>query len=750
MAYESAHTGPEIDAAVQMLGQVQEAREATKGDLADVKTLAAQVDSNASQVKSQVDTVVTKAEQVSASAQVIEQARSEVVIASATVEEAKNLASEAAGKAVASGQAAALSQQAAANSQVAAGLSEQFTAESAASVEASLTQVQGMAQAVEKESAATKANAEDAALSAKKVSALVDVYGSTLPARNVNDDDFSFSVTDEKGFVSFGVRPDGTFYGAGASEQIEVLQTSTPRVTPIEDTGTIVDGVVDKNGFVGYGVNAYGEFIAAPSPESVSAVSSYVVRGASVSGLTVTLGRSLIRTGDKNFALNAVTLAAATDVTEKVTDYLLAYIVPVSMPITEFLKVDAAKWLGYSSVQIVSVINQADNKELVAGVDYAYTENGKLVRVSSGAALSVTVNFVGHKERYDLIAYNDLTRNVVVRQGTERRITAQEDAYRPKLQQGDIGLYMAYVVGGAIKDLIDISGWRGVRNRATSGEMARLIESNRYRLRRFLCKLNRGEGVIVTGYGDSNTALGGARGTDAAYAPNRAGVDTLAFQGDYLMSAFESDFRDTYLATVGKVTVNGEERYKTSPNWSVIDKIVSGYGYTFAADRVPGAKEVIYLNQGIATTTAGTAGQGGRNPTRLAAMLNPAGFRTPDLVILAFGMNDRTDLTYVNDIEQIVLAIKAAGADVIVVGPHQVGPYSASFTDESWHLVQRRLRECADRLDVAFMPNELFYMGKNRGYLGLSDYSLVRANFANHPGPYEYRKQGEALASCFL
>lgn len=131
-------------------------------------------------------------------------------------------------------------------------------------------------------------------------------------------------------------------------------------------------------------------------------------------------------------------------------------------------------------------------------------------------------------------------------------------------------------------------------------------------------------------------------------------------------------------------------------------------------------------------------------------MLNPAGFRTPDLVILAFGMNDRTDTAYVNNIEQIVLAIKAAGADVIVVGPHQVGPYSASFTDESWHLVQRRLRECADRLDVAFLPNELFYMGKNRGYLGLADYSLVRANFANHPGPYEYRKLGEALASSFL
>ncbi|MDF2795136.1 MAG: hypothetical protein K0S85_2889 [Pseudomonas orientalis] len=163
MAYDSAHTGPEIDAAVQMLSQVQVARDSTKDDLAEVKSLAAKVDSNTSQVQAQTDTVVTKAEQVSASAQVIEQARIEVVAASANAEEAKNAASEAAGKAISSGQSAAASQQAAAKSQVAAGLSEQVTAENAASAEASLAQV--------------KANAERAAVSAKTAADLVDGYG---------------------------------------------------------------------------------------------------------------------------------------------------------------------------------------------------------------------------------------------------------------------------------------------------------------------------------------------------------------------------------------------------------------------------------------------------------------------------------------------------------------------------------------------------------------------------------------------
>lgn len=146
MSYDSTHTGPEIDAAVQMLSQVHAAREATKGDLAEVKLLAEKVDTSTNQVQSQASTVVTKAEQVSAHAQVAEQARMQAVSASTTAQEAKSVATEAAGAAATSRQAANASQQAAAKSEVAAGLSEQVTAESAASAENSLSQVRVLAQ----------------------------------------------------------------------------------------------------------------------------------------------------------------------------------------------------------------------------------------------------------------------------------------------------------------------------------------------------------------------------------------------------------------------------------------------------------------------------------------------------------------------------------------------------------------------------------------------------------------------------
>lgn len=177
MAYDSAHTGPEIDAAVQMLTQVQDARDSTKKDVVEVRTLAAQVDSNAEQVQSNASSVRTKAEQVSANAQQVEQARAQVVSAIATAEDAKDLATAAAGSAVTSRQAASVSQQAASRSEVAAGLSEQVSAESAALAESKLSQVQVLSKAVEQQSAATKVNAEVAANSAQTARDLVDGFG---------------------------------------------------------------------------------------------------------------------------------------------------------------------------------------------------------------------------------------------------------------------------------------------------------------------------------------------------------------------------------------------------------------------------------------------------------------------------------------------------------------------------------------------------------------------------------------------
>jgi len=166
MAYNSAHTGTEIDAAVQMLSQVQSARDATGADLAEVRLLAARVDDDASQVESQAAVVITKAEQVSGSAEVVEQARLQVVAATSAAEESRDAAILSAGSAQASQAAASASEAAAAQSQLAAGLSEQLSAENAETTTA-------LAQQVEADSAAARASAGDADLSARNAAAVV-------------------------------------------------------------------------------------------------------------------------------------------------------------------------------------------------------------------------------------------------------------------------------------------------------------------------------------------------------------------------------------------------------------------------------------------------------------------------------------------------------------------------------------------------------------------------------------------------
>lgn len=78
MAYNSAHTGPEIYAAVEILGQVQSARDTPAGDRSGDPTLASQVAASANQVASQASTVSTKTAQVLESATAAEQAHAEV------------------------------------------------------------------------------------------------------------------------------------------------------------------------------------------------------------------------------------------------------------------------------------------------------------------------------------------------------------------------------------------------------------------------------------------------------------------------------------------------------------------------------------------------------------------------------------------------------------------------------------------------------------------------------------------------
>lgn len=209
MAYNSSHTGPEIDAAVEMLGQIQEARESTKTDRVEVKKLAGEVKVNAEQVATQATTVNGQAAQVSSDALAVATGRDEAVAAALAAEDSKDAAALSQSAAEQSQAAASASEKAAAESQLAAGLSEQVSAGHAAEATAAAQQV-----AADKDAA--DESARSAARSAQNAEAVVTGgTASTIPGPG------KIPLADAQGVIAEGWIPEEIARTAAVEAAVE-------------------------------------------------------------------------------------------------------------------------------------------------------------------------------------------------------------------------------------------------------------------------------------------------------------------------------------------------------------------------------------------------------------------------------------------------------------------------------------------------------------------------------------------------
>lgn len=525
----------------------------------------------------------------------------------------------------------------------------------------------------------------------------------------------------------------------------------------------IVRFVSDEVGTVALGFDrttgrAIGDF-GAPTPDPVEPDYSgdlsftRVIGTPEISGLTVNMSGVTLRYMGTETSLSNVTLDAASVGTGLVfDDFVLTYRPGLTYPATAAMPLLDANWLEWAHVVVAEVRRASDSVALAAGVDYTWHDNGKLGGMVDTADYAVNVTFSGKRERYDAICWNMETQSLVVRQGVERPVTAHEDLYRGRPLNGDIHLFNAWVVGGEIAELIPTWEWNQTQHRFLGDRYLSIIDRGRRALAKTRSKLQRGEGIIISGYGDSNTAIGGGTyGGPADLLPNRPGVDTGPYGGPfYGTSLAEADFRAAYEASIESVVVNGVSRFKSGPNWHVISAIQNAYGYTFTPDVIPADGQIFYLNHGIGGSSHQSSEGNGAHPDRLAALLNPQGFRTPDVVVVAFGMNLGQSADIVPDMATIITTIKAAGADVVVVGPHWTNQQGVRYTLAAWRTVHRRLAAVAEYCGAAYVPMELSLAAEYRGYLGISDYSVTRANWYNHPGPYERRKFGEFIAQFFI
>lgn len=472
------------------------------------------------------------------------------------------------------------------------------------------------------------------------------------------------------------------------------------------------------------------------------------------SGLVVDLNR-VLRHGQNGsrplFGSPLTVSAATTGMAATFTNYPLTF--AVTGPV-----------FPHANINITAVRRASDNVLLTRYVDYNFEPSGILYGRVNIPTYNVNVTYDWANERVDLITERPEANLIAVIAGTERPHSAHEDLYRGQpTDSSQRSLFHVRVVGAAIADITKKWDWVGPVSTLRDHELIPFLAHNKRVLAPFLLKLLRGTGVIIAGYGDSNTQAGGGSYLSSAdFAPNRTSIngttDGPGFNGMFYDSAAESAFSTAFFGSVATVTMNGALRVKAAPNWHIIDHIQKVYGYSFVADVIPGANQITYLNFGIGgTTTQATTGNMG-DPARLAVLVNPSAYgppwHAPDLIIVHAGMNGTPSPTFVTELGAIVTAIKAAGIPMLLHGPHLTNVQGDTLTNnfvnvDEWQLVNDAIWQVARHHDVGFMPVNMIQGPGNEGYMGLQRNSLTRAEYGKHPGPYERRKVGEFLARAF-
>lgn len=343
-----------------------------------------------------------------------------------------------------------------------------------------------------------------------------------------------------------------------------------------------------------------------------------------------------------------------------------------------------------------------NGKMLKEGVDYRLNRKGAVsqLKAKKGEAskepIQTVATFSYLTDRYDSIFLDLQNGSLSLVEGTVRDVDAEE--YLPATPIGKIRLCNIAVTG----DNIRIIPTFGKRNAIVKGDIAAFYE-----------KLKSGKPVKVLGYGDSITAIGSSR----LYTPNSKDNDRY--------ERFFSRYPKDTVGLIEKFDFNdgaGKKHCKLGWNWKLVEAIEKKYG-----------NKVEYLNCGIGGTCSDVSKFNGLYPDRIEAALETK----PDLVVLAFGMNELGSRRTEKNMDEIIKKFKAVGADVIVMGVPQICGTREDI--DKW-------KKTNDILKGVAKSNNCSFIDTAQVNLGIAAEHICSANMYNHPGINELEKYGEALA----
>jgi lysophospholipase L1-like esterase len=344
-------------------------------------------------------------------------------------------------------------------------------------------------------------------------------------------------------------------------------------------------------------------------------------------------------------------------------------------------------------------------KELKENADYRLDRQGAVSQLKGkkGAPrkkpISTNAVFSYLPDRYDSIFLDPKNSSLSFAQGVARNVDAEE--YIPATPEGKIRLCNIAVTGDKIRVI------------PTYEKRTTIVKGD---LTAFHKKLKSGKPIKLLGYGDSITAVQ-TRG-QIPYEPNSKVRDRyerylFRYPEDTVNLVEKFDFEDGA----------GKKRCKIGWNWRLAEAIEKKYG-----------NKVEYLNCGIGGTRSDATKKQGLYPDRIKAALDAK----PDIVVLAFGMNELGSARTEKNTDEIIKKFKAIGADVIVMGVPQINGARVNIMD--------RWKKTNDDLKRVAQSNNCPFVDTTQVNLGIAPEHICSANQYNHPGINELKKYGEALA----
>lgn len=376
--------------------------------------------------------------------------------------------------------------------------------------------------------------------------------------------------------------------------------------------------------------------------------------------------------------------------------------------------------LSRADVSNVVVRDAATSEVLTLNTHYRLSAaTGAIMKVAPGDAnRAVTVDYDWSDIRYDLIEV-DAVGALSLKLGTSRPRDVAE--FLPGRTAGRTPVL------NVRSDKAGVTAWRWTDPEDALLSAPTIIQRGRARRMPNLRKaLRTGSPIVLAGYGDSRTSLGG---TDS-YAPNHPMQDRvtegymLAQGADYKATIPLYDFGDG----------EGQVHTKIGWNWDLLRAIEALY-----------PNEVSYLNFGWGGTTSGATANGGTVPARLAALTGSGA----TIANVAFGMNELGTGDTAANLVAIGEACRTASIDPVFIAPARPNIERSSGSLDVWIIENREVQAAADYLQAPFIDTVALY-GADRLTGRLAMREMCSSNHFNHDSIYELGLIGRALSAIVL